>query len=62
MVFQHLIANANFYTGIVGDPANFFKSNTFKSTVRNLKDSGVITDLQTKDIALVWSKLRLSRD
>jgi len=56
MVFQYLITNANFYTGIVGDPANFFKSITFKNTLSKLIKDNVLTSKQGQDFALVWTK------
>jgi hypothetical protein len=57
IVFQYLIANANFHTGIVGDPAHFFKSDTYKKTSKQLIKDNVITSEQAKNPMVIWSKL-----
>lgn len=57
MVYQYMLGNANFFTGIVGDPAKFYKSKVYKKSVQELIKNDLITLKQSSDIALVWSKL-----
>ncbi len=57
IVYQYLMANTDFMTGIVGDPAHFGKSKIFKNAARVLVDTKVITKEQSKNVALVWSKI-----
>lgn len=57
IVYQYLMANTDFMAGIVGDPAHFGKSKIFKNAARVLVDAKVITKEQSKNVALVWSKL-----
>ena len=52
-----MLGNANFFTGIVGDPAKFYKSKVYKKSVQELIKNDLITLKQSSDIALVWSKL-----
>jgi len=57
IVYQYLMANTDFMAGIVGDPAHFGKSKIFKNAARVLVDTKVISKEQSKNVALIWSKL-----
>jgi len=57
MVFQYIINNANIFTGIVGDAANFYKSKVYKEESKKLVRNNLLAKEDINDRQKVWATM-----